>query len=161
MAHLWECKVIFKLSRIRQNQKRKCIGTSLAVQWLRIHLPMQGTWVQSLAWEDPTWHRATKTERHNSEALALEPGGCNCWAHTLQLLKPACPRAHAPQQQKTPQWGAHALLLESSFCSPQLEKACAQQQRLSAAKSKWINFKRRKCLRGESNPWKWSEVKVA
>ena len=26
-------------------------GTSLVVQWLRIHLPMQGTWVQSLVGE--------------------------------------------------------------------------------------------------------------
>ena len=24
------------------------VGTPLVVQWLRIHLPMQGTWVQSL-----------------------------------------------------------------------------------------------------------------
>ena len=29
-------------------------GTSLVEQWLRIRLPMQGTWVQSLAREDPT-----------------------------------------------------------------------------------------------------------
>ena len=28
--------------------------TSLAVWWLRSHLPMQGTQVQSLVWEDPT-----------------------------------------------------------------------------------------------------------
>ena len=35
-------------------------GTSLDVQWLRIHLPMQGTQVWSLVWEDPTSHRATK-----------------------------------------------------------------------------------------------------
>ena len=27
---------------------------SLVVQWLRIHLPMQGTLVRALAWEDPT-----------------------------------------------------------------------------------------------------------
>ena len=27
--------------------------TSLVVQWLRIHLPMQGMQVQSLIWEDP------------------------------------------------------------------------------------------------------------
>ena len=33
---------------------------SLVVQWLRIHLPMQGTQVQSLAQEDPTCHGATK-----------------------------------------------------------------------------------------------------
>ena len=26
-------------------------GTSLVVQWLRICLPMQGTWVSSLVWE--------------------------------------------------------------------------------------------------------------
>ena len=30
------------------------------VQWLRICLAVQGTKVQSLVWEDPTCHRATK-----------------------------------------------------------------------------------------------------
>ena len=40
-------------------------GTSLVVQWLRIHLPMQGTRVQSLVQEDPTCRRATKPMRHN------------------------------------------------------------------------------------------------
>ena len=29
---------------------------SLVVQWLRIHLPMQGTWVQSLVQEDLTFN---------------------------------------------------------------------------------------------------------
>ena len=38
---------------------------SLVVQWLRIRLPMQGTRVRSLAWEDPTCRRATKPVRHN------------------------------------------------------------------------------------------------
>ena len=28
-------------------------GASLMAQWLRIHLPMQGTRVQSLVWENP------------------------------------------------------------------------------------------------------------
>ena len=28
-------------------------GASLVVQWLIILLPMQGTWVPSLVWEDP------------------------------------------------------------------------------------------------------------
>ena len=27
--------------------------TSLVVQWLRIHLPMQGRWIWLLVWEDP------------------------------------------------------------------------------------------------------------
>ena len=39
--------------------------TSLVVQWLRIHLPMQGTRVRSLVWEDLTCHGATKPMRHN------------------------------------------------------------------------------------------------
>ena len=35
-------------------------GTSLVVQWLRIHLLMQGTWVQSLVQEDPIYRRVVK-----------------------------------------------------------------------------------------------------
>ena len=45
-------------------------GTSLVAQWLRIHLPMQGTQVWSLVWEDPTCCRATKPVRHNCWARA-------------------------------------------------------------------------------------------
>ena len=41
------------------------LGASLMAQWLRIHLPMQGTWVQALVWEDPTCRGATKPVRHN------------------------------------------------------------------------------------------------
>ena len=42
---------------------------SLVIQWLRICLPMQGTWVQPLVWEDSTCHgelspRAAATEAH-------------------------------------------------------------------------------------------------
>ena len=43
----------------------------LVVQWIRICLLMQGTWVQSLIWEDLMCHRATKS---------MAP----------QLLNPAC-----------------------------------------------------------------------
>ena len=38
---------------------------SLVAQWLRIRLPMQGTWVRALAREDPTCRGATKPVRHN------------------------------------------------------------------------------------------------
>ena len=41
------------------------MGASLVAQWLRIRLPMQGTWVRVLVWEDPTCHGATKPVRHN------------------------------------------------------------------------------------------------
>ena len=47
--------------------------TSLVVQWLRIHLSMQGTQVQSLIREDPICCRATKRMRHIYRAYALEP----------------------------------------------------------------------------------------
>ena len=66
------------------------IGTSLVVQWLRIRLPMQGTRVQALVWEDLTCHRATKPMRHNYWACALEPVNHDYWAHMPQLLKPMC-----------------------------------------------------------------------
>ena len=52
---------------------------------LRICLPMQGTQVQFLVWEDPIYCRTT------------EPVGHNYWAHMLQLLKPAHPRTPALQ----------------------------------------------------------------
>ena len=61
----------------------------MVVQWLRIRLPMQGTQVQALVWEDATYHGATKPVRHNY------------WAHV--------PRACALQQEKPPQWEACAL----------------------------------------------------
>ena len=41
-------------------------GTSLVVQWLRIHLPMQGTRVRALVLEDPTCCGAAKHVRHNN-----------------------------------------------------------------------------------------------
>ena len=47
-----------------QGIKNQC-RTSLVAQWLRIRLPMQGTRVRALVWEDPTCHGATKPMRHN------------------------------------------------------------------------------------------------
>ena len=43
----------------------KIARTSLVVQWLRICLLMQGTWVRALVQEDPTCCGATKLVRHN------------------------------------------------------------------------------------------------
>ena len=37
-------------------------GASLVVLWLRICLPMEGTWVWNPVWEDPTCFGATKPE---------------------------------------------------------------------------------------------------
>ena len=44
---------------------KKYLRASLVAQWLRICLPVQGTWVRALAWEDPTCRGATKPVRHN------------------------------------------------------------------------------------------------
>ena len=57
--------------------------TSLVVQWLRICLPMQGTWVVSLLQEDPTRCRACKTMCLNS------------WDRTSQSLYSATRQASA------------------------------------------------------------------
>ena len=62
--------------------------TFLVAQWLRVCLPMQGTWVRTLVWEDTTCRGVTKPVRHNYWACALEPLSHNFWACVPQLLKP-------------------------------------------------------------------------
>ena len=49
-------------------------GASLVAQWLRICLPMQGTQVRALVWEDPTCRGATGPVGHNYWASAS--GAC-------------------------------------------------------------------------------------
>ena len=63
----------------KMNQNLKS-WTSLVAQWLRIRLPMQGTWVWSLVREDPSCRGATKPMCHNYWACALEPASHNCWS---------------------------------------------------------------------------------
>ena len=47
------------------SHKVKHTRASLVAQWLRICLPMQGTWVQALVWKDPTCRGATRPVSHN------------------------------------------------------------------------------------------------
>ena len=54
-----------KLTSIRPTSKSLEFGTSLVAQWLRIRLPMQGTRVRALVWEDPTCRGATMPVRHS------------------------------------------------------------------------------------------------
>ena len=44
---------------------KRWLGASLVAQWLRICLPMQGTRVRALVWEDPTCRGATRPVSHN------------------------------------------------------------------------------------------------
>ena len=62
---------------------------------------MQGTQVQSLVREDPTFHVATKPVHHNYGPCALEPASHNYWAHVPQLLSPRATttEVHMPRAQ--------------------------------------------------------------
>ena len=58
----WYCRlaqICFK------DYQEMSLGASLVAQWLRVCLPMQGTRVQALVWEDPTCHGATRPVSHN------------------------------------------------------------------------------------------------
>ena len=87
-----------------KSSDQKCIlGTSLVAQWLRVHLPMQGTRIRALVREDPTCRGATKPRA--SQLLSL----CSR-AREPQLLSPRAattearaPRAHALQWEGPPQ----------------------------------------------------------
>ena len=70
---------------VAQNNKN---WASLVTQWLRVCLPMQGTWVRALVWEDPTCRGATRPMCHKYWACAS--GAC------------------APQQERPRQWEACA-----------------------------------------------------
>ena len=47
--------------------------SSLVVQWLRIHLPVERMWVQYLVWEDPTCHEAAKPAHHDYWDSVVSP----------------------------------------------------------------------------------------
>ena len=66
----WECKLIQPLWRtvwrfLKKLKKKLPYGASLVVQWLRICLPMQGSRVRALVWEDPTCRGAARPVSHN------------------------------------------------------------------------------------------------
>ena len=48
-----------------EEDKKWKLGASLVAQWLRVCLPVQGTRVRALVWEDPTCHGATRPVSHN------------------------------------------------------------------------------------------------
>ena len=121
------CSSITK-KKSKQLNLKEMDRSSLVAQWLRIRLPMQGTWVRVLVREDPTCHGATKPVCHNY------------WARVPQLLKSAClePNKYVSYSATREATAMRSLrtATKSSPCSPQLEKAHAQQQRPNAAKNK-------------------------
>ena len=101
--------------------------TPLVVQGLKAHLPVQGTQVQSLVWEDSTCCEATKPISHNTEPELYE----------LQLLSARAWSLGSATSEATVM-RSHALRLESSPQLPQLEKAYLQYRRSSTAKNQMI-----------------------
>ena len=75
--HTWR-----KDGRLKAKEK-----TSLVVQWIRICLPTQGTWVQSLVREDPTCGGARKLV-HQKRSRACAPStATDRTPHLLELEK--------------------------------------------------------------------------
>ena len=64
LVKITDCRVTLLWILILLVSKR-VPGASLVAQWLRICLPMQGTRVRVLVWEDPTCHGATRPVSHN------------------------------------------------------------------------------------------------
>ena len=132
--------------------------TFLVAQWIRMCLPMQGTRVQSVLWEDSTSWGATKPMHHNHWAHALEHASLNYWACKLQRLKPMHlesafrnKRSHR-REARTPQLERSPRSLVSRLVSLQLEKAWAQQWRPSSAQTKQSN-KQKESPRFLAIPW--------
>ena len=102
--------------------------TSLVVQWIGIHLPMQGTRVWSLVQEDSTCHGAAEPVHHNYWAHALEPACRTNWSPCAWSL-------YSITREVTPVRSL-STAKKSSPLSLQLEKACAGQWGPSAVKTK-------------------------
>ena len=97
-------------------------GASLVAQWLRICLPVQGTRVRALVRKIPH-----AMEQLSPRATTTEPTCHNYWS----------PYAWSPcSKRKATAMRSPCTTMKSSPCSPQLEKAHAQQRRPNAAKNK-------------------------
>ena len=77
----------------------------LVVQWLRIHLPMKGLWVQSPVWEDSTCQIRSDQISHSVVSDSLRP-------HESQHARPPCPSptpgVHSDSRPSS-QWGHPAI----------------------------------------------------
>ena len=74
----------------QRKESVKTCRASLVARWLRIRLPMQGTRVRTLVWEDPTCRGATRPVSHNYWACAS--GACASQQESLQQWEARAPR---------------------------------------------------------------------
>ena len=73
--------------------------------------------------QQSSWATTTEPTLWSPRTATTEPTGHNYWIHALQ-------------QEKPKEWETHTPQLENNPCSPQLEKAWAQQQRPSITKER-------------------------
>ena len=102
------------------------------VQGLRIHLPMQWTWVPSVDQEDAASRRAAKPVHCSCWTHVLEPESRNSWsprATTPEAYAGAC----ALQQERPLQKPSHCKSGVAP-CSPELEKVLVHWRRPCTAK---------------------------
>ena len=91
----------------------------MVVQWLRIHLPMQGTRVPSLVREEPRCFRTTKPGATTTEPVVLnERSLCNPMKSSPCLQKvheqqqdPVQPKNKKKQKKKVPEYKAGPQVL--------------------------------------------------
>ena len=129
--------VHFKNGKKKKKKKMVHSGPSLVAQWLRIHLPVQKTWVQSLVREDPTCQGATKPPHHNywtSHATARE---------SCTTVKRSC-MTHLHTATETQDGQINTYLLEKgSFytmrISSQVEKKMISQEKVNPSRILLIN----------------------
>ena len=104
---------------------RPLLGTCLVAQWLWICLPVQGTWVQFLVWEDHMCRGAIMPEQHNDRPRACAPS-----TREATAVRRLCTPARDPPPPKA---------ARDSPC---------------AATNKWIpTFKKKKRLSWVSHSW--------
>ena len=105
----------------------KRMRASLVAQWLGICLPMQGTRVRALVWEDPTYRGATKPVSHNYWACAS--GAC------------------APQRERPRRWEARAPRWRVAPARRNWRKPSHRNEDPTEPKiniNKWMNLKKKK-----------------
>ena len=61
----WKTHTSLFQNLLKSDSNKTAWGASLVAQWLRICLPMQGTWVRALVWQNPTCRGATGPVSHN------------------------------------------------------------------------------------------------
>ena len=94
-----------------------------------------------------------------TEPVLWSPGATTAEPCTLQVLRPECPRAYAPHQEKPTQWEAYASQLENGPCSPQLEKSqCSNEDPPQPNAESWTVKKAERWRIDAFELWCWRRL---